>query len=249
MRYIKKLTGIALMVAAASFTGCVKEPPKCSDEDTLTLVRKIILDQIGGSEKLTEKEIKDNLKIEYSRASAFEEKIKKFSCDAKLIVGGTVEMPITYESQLDDNNQHIVSVGGISEIDRVSLELTLAVSLKKGRGIKDEPVNSASAVAEPMPAGDAPMAVIDEVADLPQFEKDETYSSVRIKMINAGWEPLHSESADTCSESDSRCKDRPEMESCAGTGMANCKFLWKKNEKTTAICTVGEDAIYDGICN
>ncbi len=83
MRYIKKLTGIALMVAAASFTGCVKEPPKCSDEDTLTLVRKIILDQIGGSEKLTEKEIKDNLKIEYSRASAFEEKIKKLTHQSK----------------------------------------------------------------------------------------------------------------------------------------------------------------------
>jgi hypothetical protein len=49
-------------------------------------------------------------------------------------------------------------------------------------------------------------------------------------------------------EGDSRCQGRPEMEACAGTGMANCKFLWKKEGKITAICTVGEDAVYDNVC-
>lgn len=87
-----------------------------------------------------------------------------------------------------------------------------------------------------------------KATNLPHFKKNEDYASVRIKMIKAGWEPFHSENADVCSEDDLRCKDRPEMEACAGTGMANCKFLWKKNGKTTAICTVGEDATYDSIC-
>lgn len=85
--------------------------------------------------------------------------------------------------------------------------------------------------------------------ELPTFEKDENYASIRLKMIDAGWKPFHSKGADSCFESDSRCQGRPEMESCAGTGMANCKFLWKKDEKSVAICTVGEDTTYDGMCD
>lgn len=89
-----------------------------------------------------------------------------------------------------------------------------------------------------------------KAADLPRFKKGESYTSVRTKMIKSGWTPFHSKDADVCSEGDKRCEDRPEMESCADTGMANCKFLWKKNGKTTAICTVGEeDNVYSAICN
>jgi hypothetical protein len=86
--------------------------------------------------------------------------------------------------------------------------------------------------------------------NLPQFKKKESYSSVRAKMLKAGWEPFHAPDADECAEGDKRCEGRPEMESCVGTGLANCKFLWRKNGKITAICTVGEDtAVYDGICS
>ena len=70
-----------------------------------------------------------------------------------------------------------------------------------------------------------------KTSDLPHFKKNESYTNVRALMIKAGWKPFHTEDADVCSEGDSRCLGRPEMESCAGTGMANCKFLWTKNEK------------------
>jgi len=68
-------------------------------------------------------------------------------------------------------------------------------------------------------------------------------------MISAGWVPFHSDKADICIKGDSRCDNRPEMLSCAGTGMANCKFLWKKNKRIMAICTVGETAVFDAICD
>ncbi|MGZ9712998.1 SHOCT domain-containing protein [Glaciimonas sp. GNP009] len=83
----------------------------------------------------------------------------------------------------------------------------------------------------------------------PLFTKNEGYASVRMKMIEAGWEPFHSENADTCLEHNERCHDRPEMEACTGTGEANCKFLWKKLNKITAVCTIGEDATFDNICS
>jgi hypothetical protein len=88
-----------------------------------------------------------------------------------------------------------------------------------------------------------------QTSDLPHFSENEPYSSVRLKMLEAGWEPFHSDDAETCTEGDLRCEGRPEMQVCAGTGMANCKFLWKKEETITAICTVGEVAVFDSFCD
>jgi hypothetical protein len=81
-----------------------------------------------------------------------------------------------------------------------------------------------------------------------QIKDGESYSNVRIKMLAAGWQPYHSPEADVCNN-DSRCEGRPEMEACAGSGMANCKFLWKKDSQTMGICTVGDDAVFDSICS
>jgi hypothetical protein len=86
-------------------------------------------------------------------------------------------------------------------------------------------------------------------ADLPKFEQYEDYASVRAKLIKAGWKPFHSLRADICSEKDLRCKGRPEMESCSGTGVGSCRFIWIRKGKKTAICTVGEDpAVFHSVC-
>ena len=81
---------------------------------------------------------------------------------------------------------------------------------------------------------------------LPKFKKAENYKSVRIKMLKAGWKPFHSPDADPCPDGDDRCQGRPEMIACAGTGMANCAFVWKKGSKFFTILTVGEDATFAG---
>lgn len=86
-------------------------------------------------------------------------------------------------------------------------------------------------------------------SSVPQFQKEEPYGDVRTKLLAAGWQPFHASDAEACESGDSRCEGRPEMESCAGTGLANCKFLWKKQSQVLAICTVGEEnAVFDGIC-
>lgn len=145
-RKVKLTTIVTLLVAFVA--GCSQTPPKCSDESTFTLIRKIIIDQIGGSEGFTDNELKDNMKIEFPRASSLDEKIKKYSCEAKLIAGGSIELPITYESQLDDKNQHIVSVGGISNMDLAYMKDAITQALIKSRGIKDTPAPPAT---EPIP--------------------------------------------------------------------------------------------------
>ncbi len=140
---------IFAVVITAMFFGCSKQAPKCSDDETATLVRKIILDQIGGSEGLSEKEIKENMKIEYSRASAYDEKIKKYSCEAKLIAGNSYQLPITYESQLDDKGQHIVSVGGIMRGDLIAVHSAIKESVIKTRAPKSEATPAPAQPAAP----------------------------------------------------------------------------------------------------
>jgi hypothetical protein len=81
---------------------------------------------------------------------------------------------------------------------------------------------------------------------LPKFKKNENYKNVRAKMLKAGWKPAASADADECMKGDERCQGRPEMDSCAGTGMANCAFRWKRKNKIVMIFTVGEDTIYSG---
>ena len=147
----KTSTVIMATVIATFLAACAKEPPKCSDADTFSLARKIILDQIGGGEGVTEKEIQDNMKIEFPRASAFDEKIKKYSCVAKLTVGGMYELPITYESQLDDKSQHIVSVGGIGRGDLFALQAGMIEGIKKSRAEKSSVTKPAEAPPTPTP--------------------------------------------------------------------------------------------------
>jgi hypothetical protein len=92
-----------------------------------------------------------------------------------------------------------------------------------------------------------PLAIA--ASDVPSFEKGEDYGAVRAKMIKAGWKPFHAPDADTCGAGDSRCTGRPEMVACAGTGLANCKFLWKKGARMLALCTAGElTARLDVVC-
>lgn len=172
---------IVATMAVSVLAACEKEPPKCSDEDTFSLVRKIILDQLGGSEGLSEKEIKDNMRIELPRASAFDEKIKKYSCEAKLIAGEMYQLPISYESQLDDKGQHIVSVAGIRRGDLFGLQAGIIEGIKNSRAEKNNIIKPAEApsaqktVEQPAPVAvpktaPTPAPVLESESALPSIK-------------------------------------------------------------------------------
>src|ERR1039458_9090324 len=113
---------IAVAVMATVFTACAKKPPACGDDATLGVVRNIIMEQISPIvtthvgenffSSLSAKEIKENLIFELPRASAFDDKIAKYSCEAKLKAGNRESIAITYTSQLDDKGAQIVSIDG-----------------------------------------------------------------------------------------------------------------------------------------
>ncbi len=85
-----------------------------------------------------------------------------------------------------------------------------------------------------------------QTGGLARLKKGEIYAKVRLKLLKAGWKPFHSPDAGECLDGDARCAGRPEMENCAGTGLAPCVFLWKRKDKTIVIFTIGEEANYNG---
>lgn len=164
-------TGIVTFMVSL-LAACTKEPPKCSDDQTLSLAKKAVLEQILKAEQnnilanilitvtqgglssaikngLSEKEIQDNMKFELPRAIAFDEKIKKYSCDAQLIAGDGVKVPITYDSQLDDKGQHLVFVNRISEADLFAMDSGLMNAINKNRDVQNKAAPQSQPSATP----------------------------------------------------------------------------------------------------
>lgn len=143
MNFIRTIT--VSLVATSLLAGCAKAPPKCSDEDTFSLVRQIVADQFGdGRAGLSEEYLQENMTFDLARASAFDADIKKYSCEATLIAGETIKLPITYESQLDDKNQHIVFVSGILPRDLFLVQTAVKSKLLKEQAQGAEEASSAA---------------------------------------------------------------------------------------------------------
>ena len=111
-----------------TISACAKMPPKCSDEKTLHLVREIVF-----GKEYTNNELKDNVMIEYHLATAEDKNIKKISCEAKLNILNKYRLPITYASQLDDKNQQVVSVSGISSENSYAVTNAFSNAVKESR--------------------------------------------------------------------------------------------------------------------
>lgn len=133
----------ALSLALAS---CAKSPPKCSDEKTLAELTGQIIGQVDISQldqiPLT------SIKFIDTRATAFDKNIKKLSCEGTLTMSNKLKLPIRYESQLDDNNKHIVI---LKDFDVQSLfgsasDLTITA---KTTTASTAPVQTTPAIAAP----------------------------------------------------------------------------------------------------
>jgi uncharacterized protein YecT (DUF1311 family) len=165
----KSLTAILL---APLLLACTKEPPKCSDAATVALVKEIIFDKLGldaaARDKIGVRLLDSILTLENMRPSAYEEKIKKFSCEATLVAkrdrvqGDSYRLPIHFESQLDDKNGHIVALKDVLIADLRQVDIYLAAAIENDRkkadnkNIVPSPAGTAGAVAEQAPKESVP---------------------------------------------------------------------------------------------
>lgn len=77
---------------------------------------------------------------------------------------------------------------------------------------------------------------------LPTFPRNADYSEARRSLIGLGYSPVTLPGSDQCEDGDMRCQGRPEMSSCAGTGLAQCVFVWRSPKGSLIeVVTVGEN--------
>jgi hypothetical protein len=67
------------------------------------------------------------------------------------------------------------------------------------------------------------------------------YSKARSALLRQDWQPVVLPDADQCMAGDKRCAGRPEMYVCAGTGMGQCVFVWRRKGTVIDVMTVGEE--------
>lgn len=107
---MKKIMAGGLVTCVLLMAGCgkpaVTSPPKCSDAETLSKLISSLTIQIDLSE--FDQIPVDSIQVVDTRATAFDENIKKLSCEGTLTMSNQLKLPIRYESQLNDDNKHIV---------------------------------------------------------------------------------------------------------------------------------------------
>ena len=89
-------------------------------------------------------------------------------------------------------------------------------------------------------------------SEWPVFGKNETYPSIRKKLIKAGWKPNRENDADPYFDDylDANGKQiratYPELSTCSGTGVGYCLFTWLSPRKRQGIITTigGEEFHY-----
>lgn len=207
----QSLRTAAFLITALLAAGCSTEPPKCSDESTLNLVRKILLNKMDLS--LSDAEKQTVLKFEYPHATAIDEKIKKYSCESKLIAGDSMELPITYESQLDDKNEHLVGLGRISIADGEMMEAAVREKLQR------------QAVAKNASASVTPAAGINPIAGLWRG-KLEGDGEMQITATRDGFDIVLDVSTENCAGN------------IEGSAQLNGKTLTLRKRENDQTCTI-----------
>jgi hypothetical protein len=150
----KLLTTIILPALTCILAGCAQEPPKCSDEKTLTTAKRLVAEMVGNVDALRANSIDDilaHLRLDIPRATAYDEKIKRYTCTAKVIAADMYEVPFTYESQLDDKKDHIVAVSGFGSGDLFSMQGAVFTALHKVKSAESNAPVAPEALIQPPP--------------------------------------------------------------------------------------------------
>lgn len=67
------------------------------------------------------------------------------------------------------------------------------------------------------------------------------YGKARAALLRQDWRPVALPDADKCMAGDRRCAGRPEMYVCAGTGLGQCVFVWRRKGTVIDVVTAGEE--------
>lgn len=80
-----------------------------------------------------------------------------------------------------------------------------------------------------------------QAANLPTLKQGALYASVRMSLMNQGYSPVRGDGSGCRFGRDDVCKAYPEAEACAGTGLGECLFVWRRGKRIIEVTTIGEE--------
>ena len=80
-----------------------------------------------------------------------------------------------------------------------------------------------------------------QAASLPTLKKETPYTSARAALLRQGYRPVRSDGSGCRFGREDVCKAYPEAEACAGTGLGNCLFVWRRGKQIIEVMTIGEE--------
>ena len=80
-----------------------------------------------------------------------------------------------------------------------------------------------------------------QAAALPTLKKGSPYASARATLTKQNYKPVRSDGSGCRFGREDVCKAYPEAETCAGTGLGNCLFVWRRGQQVIEVMTTGEE--------
>lgn len=112
-------------------------------------MRQILSEEMNLADPALQEEVFKNLKFVSPKATDFDKKNKKFSCESTLTSGASYQVPIKYQSQLADDEEHLVAMTRVpyQEISKLKAALLTVMNQKSannGNGLKNETQSQAT---------------------------------------------------------------------------------------------------------
>lgn len=115
------------LVALSIFTlaGCTEKAPSCSDPQTLSLIRQIMIDNTASEQiksQMTPDIAETLIKFSNARALGYDKEVNIYHCNAHMEVSNQISYDLTYDSQrLEDGSSYAVVTSQLLGGDRFQI--------------------------------------------------------------------------------------------------------------------------------
>lgn len=103
---MKKLTFLLTLCCVTALTGCTEKAPNCSDEQTLDIVRSIILEHSVPEDVRAQLElntVQAAIQFNAARPLSYDKDANIYHCNAQMILNNEIQYDLNYDSQRLDN--------------------------------------------------------------------------------------------------------------------------------------------------
>jgi uncharacterized protein YecT (DUF1311 family) len=183
---------LLLAISVLAIVGCAKAPPQCTSPETIGLAKQVVISKfknIGANLRyfsnmafgdpdvqVTDEMLMKVMEVENPISTSVQKEIKKVMCQATLTTSDVNRgqffstTPISYFSQLDDKNEHVVGLSADdTELTKYLMGLYSSVAKSNPSLVKKEDTNSKNPELQAQPASTVTTATSTSTSERPDW--------------------------------------------------------------------------------